>query len=52
MWHGLRQVLSGRSLSLPTERLAAHSPDLVVAELLGYTVRVLGELRCLSPEMS
>lgn len=32
------QVLSGRSLSLPTERLAAHSPDLVVAELLGYTV--------------
>ena len=52
MWHGLRQVLSGRSLSLPTERLAAHSPDLVVAELLGYTVRVLGELGCLSPEMS
>eukprot|EP00435_Cladocopium_sp_Y103_P025145 s2863_g6.t1 len=36
--HGERvQVLSGRSLSLPTERLAAHSPELVVAELLGYT---------------
>eukprot|EP00913_Durusdinium_trenchii_P017879 g16800.t1 len=31
------QILSGRSMSLPTELLAEQEPELLVAELLGYT---------------